>query len=161
MYQSSVKWLFQLAPIIPALICLQDISTIQTGFHLNGPVRITICYFFCMCYPLRHLSNISKHFNVVIQEALIGVLVLLRSPRDLDPSQCTPLLEYFYYGVIPYLPLDKMATDLADDSFKRIFFNEKFCISIRISLKFVPRGPIDNRPELVQVMAPNKQQAIS
>ena len=31
--------------------------------------------------------------------------------------------------------------------------NEKFCISIRISLKYVPRGPIDNKPALIQAMA--------
>ena len=30
--------------------------------------------------------------------------------------------------------------------------NEKFYISIRISLKFVPKGEINNRPALVQVM---------
>ena len=31
--------------------------------------------------------------------------------------------------------------------------NEKFCISIQISPKFVPKGPIDNKSALVQVMA--------
>ena len=31
--------------------------------------------------------------------------------------------------------------------------NEKFCISIRISLQFVPNGLIDNKSALVQVMA--------
>ena len=31
--------------------------------------------------------------------------------------------------------------------------NKKFCISIRISLKFVPKGPIDNKSALVQVIA--------
>ena len=31
--------------------------------------------------------------------------------------------------------------------------NEKFCILIRISQKFVPRGPVDNKWALVQVMA--------
>ena len=40
-----------------------------------------------------------------------------------------------------------------DAIFKCIFMNEKYCISLRISLKFVPRGPIDNNPALVQVMA--------
>ena len=35
------------------------------------------------------------------------------------------------------------------DVFKCIFMNEKFCISIKISLKFVPKGPIDNNPALV------------
>ena len=33
------------------------------------------------------------------------------------------------------------------------FFNENERIPIRISLKFVPRSPIDNKPALVQVMA--------
>ena len=39
-----------------------------------------------------------------------------------------------------------------DDIFKWIFLNENVCISINISLKFVPRGPINNTPTLVQVM---------
>ena len=50
-------------------------------------------------------------------------------------------------------PLDKMAADLADDIFKCIFMNEKFCSFIRISLKFVPKGPINNIPAFVQIMA--------
>ena len=37
----------------------------------------------------------------------------------------------------------------ADDTFKRIFLNENVIISIKISLKFVPRGPINNNPALV------------
>ena len=32
----------------------------------------------------------------------------------------------------------------ADDTFKRIFLNENVRISIKISLKFVPKGPINN-----------------
>ena len=42
----------------------------------------------------------------------------------------------------------------AGDIFKRIFFNENVWISIKkISLKFVPKGPINNIPALVQIMA--------
>ena len=37
----------------------------------------------------------------------------------------------------------------ADDIFRRIFVNKKFCIFIKISTKFVPKGPIDNNPALV------------
>ena len=40
-----------------------------------------------------------------------------------------------------------------NDISKCIFMNEKFYISIRISLKFVPKGTIDNKIALVQVMA--------
>ena len=41
----------------------------------------------------------------------------------------------------------------ADDTFKLIFLNENVRISIKISLKFVPKGPIKNIPALVQIMA--------
>ena len=40
-----------------------------------------------------------------------------------------------------------------DDTFKRIFLNENVRISIKISLMFVPKGPINNIPALVQIMA--------
>ena len=50
-------------------------------------------------------------------------------------------------------PLDKMAGILANDIFRCIFLNEKFCILIKISLKFVPKGRIDNKPALAQIMA--------
>ena len=46
-----------------------------------------------------------------------------------------------------------MATILSDNIFKRIFLNENIKISIQISLKFVPNGPIDNKSALVLVMA--------
>ena len=41
----------------------------------------------------------------------------------------------------------------ADDTFKCIFLNENVRISIKISLKFVPKGPINNNPAVVQIMA--------
>ena len=40
-----------------------------------------------------------------------------------------------------------------DDIFKSIFMNENIWILIAISLKFVPKGPINNIPALVQIMA--------
>ena len=41
----------------------------------------------------------------------------------------------------------------ADDTFKRISLNENASISIKISPNFVPLGPINNIPTLVQIMA--------
>ena len=41
----------------------------------------------------------------------------------------------------------------ADDIFKCIFLNENVWIPIKISLKFVPKDPINNIPALVQIMA--------
>ena len=46
-----------------------------------------------------------------------------------------------------------MAAILADDIFNSIFLNESDKISVPISLKCVPSGPIDTKSALVQVMA--------
>ena len=40
-----------------------------------------------------------------------------------------------------------------DDIFKWVFLNENVWISIKISLKFVPKGPLYNIRSLVQIMA--------
>ena len=62
----------------------------------------------------------------------------------------SPLREY---RQLTHLPLDKMDDIPADDIFKCIFLNENDRILIQISLKSVPRSPIDNKTVLVQVMA--------
>ena len=45
-----------------------------------------------------------------------------------------------------------MAT-FADDIFKCIFLNESICFLNKISLEYVPYGPIHNMALLVQIMA--------
>ena len=46
-----------------------------------------------------------------------------------------------------------MAAIFQTTFFKCILLNEYVWISIKISLKFVPGGPINNVPALVQIMA--------
>ena len=49
-------------------------------------------------------------------------------------------------------PLEQNGRFFPDDIFKCIFMNEQFRILIRISLKFVPKDPINNIPALVEIM---------
>ena len=56
-------------------------------------------------------------------------------------------------GLINTLRLRQKGRHFPDDIFKWIFLNENAWILINISLEFVPRGPINNIPTLVQVMA--------
>ena len=55
-----------------------------------------------------------------------------------------------------------MAAILADDFFKCILLNENDVIPTEISMKFVPRRPIDNKPAFGSGndLAPNRRQAI-
>ena len=62
-------------------------------------------------------------------------------------------LTYPHYVSLNSSPPGQNGCQFADDLFRCIFVNEKFCILIKFSLKFVPKGPIDNIPALVQVMA--------
>ena len=54
---------------------------------------------------------------------------------------------------LTHLPTDKMAAILAYTIFKCIFLNENDRIVIQISLIFVPRSPVDNKPALFQALA--------
>ena len=62
---------------------------------------------------------------------------------------------FLYYNVLMLNTLRprQNGRHFADDIFKCIFLNEDVWISIKISLKFVPKGPINNIPALVQIMA--------
>ena len=51
------------------------------------------------------------------------------------------------------LLLEAMLTYFADTIFKCIFLNENVQIPLKFSLKFVPKGPINSIPTLVQIMA--------
>ena len=59
----------------------------------------------------------------------------------------------YYTDAINTLRPRRNGQHFADDIFKHIFFNWNVWISIKISLKFVPKGPIYNIPALVQIMA--------
>ena len=100
--------------------------------------------------------------------AITGTMILV--PIFLSQSHCSSF-EYwipvdFIYRFIYRCTIFKWIADLiitlrprqdgrhfADDTFKCIFFNENLRISMKISLKLVPKGPIDNIPSLVQIMA--------
>ena len=72
-------------------------------------------------------------------------------------SQCWPRSLLSYAATKPRwvntLRSGQNGRHFADDTFNRIFVNENVRISIRFSLKFVPKGPINNIPSLVQIMA--------
>ena len=59
----------------------------------------------------------------------------------------------YCWGGISTLRPRQNGHHFADDTFEYIFMNENVWISIKISMKFVPKGPINNIPALVLIMA--------
>ena len=60
-------------------------------------------------------------------------------------------LVIFEYFMTPHV-FTHWGRHFADTIFKCIFFYENCSILIKASLEFVPKGPINNNPALVQVM---------
>ena len=77
-----------------------------------------------------------------------GTMILV----SLDAA-CFDALTLPTVTVINSSPLGQNGCHFANDNFRCIFVNEKFRILIKIALKFVPQGPIDNISALVSIMA--------
>ena len=84
------------------------------------------------------------------------------SVRSLHVSESQWFLPFFplrtLYNISNHTHLNTLrprqnGRHFADDIFKRIFFNENVWSSIKISLKFVPKGPINKIPASFQIMA--------
>ena len=61
--------------------------------------------------------------------------------------------KYVTHPCPDFTPPGRNGHHFPDDIFKSNFMHVKFCILIWISLKFVPKGPINNIQALVQIMA--------
>ena len=59
---------------------------------------------------------------------------------------------YLRWTVVNISEPRKNGHQFSDDIFKCLYLNKNVWISIRISLMFVPKGPINNIPALVQIM---------
>ena len=118
--------------------------------HRSGSTlaQVMVC---CLTAP-------SHYFN---QCWLIISKIQLHS-SDGNFTRDTSVMNDYYLGNLSYSklcnsfhlsPPGQNGRHFADDIFKWISMNEKFCILIRISLKCVHKGRIDEKSALVQVMA--------
>ena len=73
-------------------------------------------------------------------------------PQELESFISYPISS-FNRATVNTLRPRQNGRHFADHIFKCIFLNENVRIPIKISLKFVPKGPINNIPSLVQIMA--------
>ena len=92
-------------------------------------------------------SGYRKHSYVCCSEICLSVSVITheRHPSgwDLRLAGCTSLTHWGRQN----------GRHVPDDTFKCIFLNGNVLISIKILLKFVPKGLINNIPALDQIMA--------
>ena len=86
----------------------------------------------------------------------IAISVIFRCSEHFynsKPCWSNMYLHYLSANIINTLRPRQNGRHFADDTFKRISMNQNVRNSIKISLKFVPKGLINNIPALVQIMA--------
>ena len=112
-----------------------------------------------MRHLLDHFQDSSDRVSVALTyfklaySCFIGDAILSEW-TELNIYICVVSFTYLYLTHFRNtLRLRQHGRHFADDTFKCIFLNENVWIPIKISLKFVPKGPINNIPALVQIMA--------
>ena len=123
----------------------------------------------CHCLSKRWLIITAHHCHCLNKRWLIINWSSLRfvgiywkfteNAQDLSPW-CE--FENYWFKMLATFPMGRWVNILrprqngrhfADDIFKCISLNENVWIPIKVSLKFVPQGPINKIPALVQIMA--------
>ena len=99
---------------------------VKCGIFVITTIKIYVVHF----YPNRIFIDAFESDLYLFP--LISVLLII-------------LLLVLSYQCIISSPPGQNGSHLSDDIFNCIFLNEKFCILIQISQKFVPKGPIGNR----------------
>ena len=118
----------------------------------------------CCCPKTRALFQYPiRHHNLSLQAARLVVSIITSLWNLPGTSAVMPYILYqelissSLYAIVwksfNTLRPRQNGCLFADNVFKCIFLNENVWISITISLKFVPKGPINNIPALVQIMA--------
>ena len=108
---------------------------IKASYNLSvNPWRQRIFYSLCKSSPEAYGQVHKKYFEI-----------MWAGPQGVNRF-CIHFIAYM-------LRPRQNGCHFADDMFKLISLNENIWIWIKISLKFVPRVPIDNIPALVQMMA--------
>ena len=110
------------------------------------PGRRAVQHWFSKWSNRSHITFIIKKINS------IQFILTTAHPKLQGWHTPSALLISIIY-MINSSPPGQDGCHFADDIFKCIFVNEKFLILIKISLKFVRKGAIDNNPALVQIMA--------
>ena len=140
--QNEFLTMFFNVPSIVKLKCPVTIIKFSPFCRISPNSQFLDCHIDCKLW--QHLITLSRNH----------IVVKLR--YDIHPSLFweTQTFQPIYVASFWINTLKPIQIDhhFPDNIFKHIFLNENCCILVKISLKFVPQGPINNITSLVQIM---------
>ena len=120
----------------------------------NFDFSVSICRGKFVSISLLSFSNhqsIPEITQSVVLQAAVLIQVFTASPEYKGFSLNS--IRWYFWQNFHMLRPRQNGRHFPDDIFKGIFWNENVWVLNNISLRFVPRRPINNNPTLVQVMA--------
>ena len=138
-------------------ICLSKLTIIGSDYGLSPGRRQAIIWTNAGILLIRHLGT---NFNEILIEILTFSLIKMR--LKVSSAKWRPfhlglnVLTHWQLGSDSSLNTLRPRQNghfLPEDILKWVFLNENVWISTKILLKFVPKGPINDIPALVQIMA--------
>ena len=131
-------------------------SLILNGLNFCLERWIYICevdYFSTLRWCRLLKSFLMEYKTCIVNTIATDILATQRTRASVDMVPILVLPEYPSFRRVNSLRPRQNGRHFADNIFKCIFLNENIWILIKISLKFVPKGPINNIAALVQIMA--------
>ena len=107
------------------------------------------------CFQFNQVNTGINHLSLGVICTLEGDVLTVSDNKSSPDSQmiCWTRRCRHIHQQLTHLRPRQNGHHFADDIFKCIFLDENVWITIKISPKFVPQGPINNIPALVQIMA--------
>ena len=141
-------------------------SAFLSFYRFNFYIVWSIIFAMCDSTITKHMFSLNQMKGTTLLAWTVALLYLCSCAHGWEwyvlVKQLMPHLNLIYsynhkataYSLsLTHWGRDKNRRHFADDIFNRVFDNENFRISIAFSLKCVPKGPINNIPALVQIMA--------
>ena len=118
--------------------------------HFNVYIHI---HTYTYTYAYTHTHTHTYTFTYCVYSSTIPTTSVAMQVIDIFIWDCmyqSGFAMVYYWSIFP---LSFRIIPMANNICKCFFFNGNCCILIRISVKFVPNGPINNIPALVWIMA--------
>ena len=110
-------------------------------------------YYYAVFFPNQKTTSTHRPTIRKSYELLCAVLCGIKQLRLCFQWCCVTCLSDYIASYFNSLRPRRNGRNFPDNTFKCFFLNENAWISIKSSLKFVPKGLINNIPALVQIMA--------
>ena len=126
-------------------------NKLQWNFNQNSYIFIQENVFENVVWKMAAILSQPQCVETILH--CIFIFNILLFPRVIfPPTLCIAVLKAITVSPTPSPnspPPGQNGCHFTDNIFRCIFVNEKLCFLIKISLKFIPKGPIDNNPAFV------------